>query len=187
MTRTILAIAPAAVLTLWSVSAQACISCDYVPEVVRGHTTDSAPSRPQREYSEPRERKRSRKEADREPAPRKKVVTEREEAPAKKKEKEVVSREPAAAKTESAATEHSTITTAAGKSESGTTSTAAITPAKSGAETEHSTISTGTSSASGGTNVAVGTEAVSETPEHAVGCKKFFPTVGMTLTVPCEH
>jgi outer membrane biosynthesis protein TonB len=182
MTRTILAVAPAAVLALWSVGAEACISCEYVPEVVRNHTTDTPRSKPQRAYTETRERKQRKKVTEREPAPRKKVVTEREEAPAKKKE--VVNREPAAAKTD-AANEASSITAAGGSSEKAVTSTAAIAPGKSGVETEHSAISTGTSSASG-TDVAASGPPTAEAAERSVGCKKFFPTVGMTLSVPCE-
>jgi hypothetical protein len=58
-------------------------------------------------------------------------------------------------------------------------------PIKTDAENENSTIST----ASLDKEEAIETEAISkDEPEtnRNVGCKKFFPAVGMTLTVPCE-
>jgi len=52
-------------------------------------------------------------------------------------------------------------------------------------ENENSTIST----ASLDKNETIETEVTAKDEPKAtrkVGCKKFFPTVGMTLTVPCE-
>ena len=63
--------------------------------------------------------------------------------------------------------------------------TAKTAPIKTEAENENSTIST----ASLDKNDTVETEATAKDEPKAsrnVGCKKFFPTVGMTLTVPCE-
>jgi hypothetical protein len=58
-------------------------------------------------------------------------------------------------------------------------------PIKTDAENENSTIST----ASLDKNETIETEVIAKDEPKAtrkVGCKKFFPTVGMTLTVPCE-
>jgi hypothetical protein len=66
-----------------------------------------------------------------------------------------------------------------------TVETAKTAPVKTEAENENSTIST----ASLDKNETVETEVTAkDEPKTArnVGCKKFFPTVGMTLTVPCE-
>ena len=63
--------------------------------------------------------------------------------------------------------------------------TAKVAPSETQAETENSTISTATLELS--ENVDAGKAPVEETKvSKNVGCKKFFPTVGMTLTVPCE-
>ena len=63
--------------------------------------------------------------------------------------------------------------------------TAKTAPIKTDAENENSTIST----ASLDKNETIETEVIAKDEPKAtrkVGCKKFFPTVGMTLTVPCE-
>ena len=63
--------------------------------------------------------------------------------------------------------------------------TAKTAPIKTDAENENSTIST----ASLDKNETIETEVVAKDEPKAtrkVGCMKFFPTVGMTLTVPCE-
>ena len=66
-----------------------------------------------------------------------------------------------------------------------TVKTAKTAPIKTDAENENSTIST----ASLNKNETIETEVIAKEEPKAtrkVGCKKFFPTVGMTLTVPCE-
>ncbi|MES0384729.1 MAG: hypothetical protein ABUJ98_09070 [Hyphomicrobium sp.] len=66
-----------------------------------------------------------------------------------------------------------------------TAKTVETAPIKTDAENENSTIST----ASLDKNETIETEAIAKDEPKAtrkVGCKKFFPTVGMTLTVPCE-
>jgi hypothetical protein len=66
-----------------------------------------------------------------------------------------------------------------------TAKTAKTAPIKTDAENENSTIST----ASLDKNETIETEVIAKDEPKAtrkVGCKKFFPTVGMTLTVPCE-
>ncbi len=66
-----------------------------------------------------------------------------------------------------------------------TVETAKTAPIKTDAENENSTIST----ASLDKNETIETEVIAKDEPKAtrkVGCKKFFPTVGMTLTVPCE-
>ena len=171
MTRTILAIATAllAAPTLFASAAEACISCSYVPEVLHSSSTSHEPSHYAKERAYTADKERSARPA-----------------------KRVVKSEPVAKKVETAKAaptetqsenENSTISTAtldtigtnAKKDE-----TAKTAPIKTQAENENSTISTA---------ALVDAE---ETPikeakvDKNVGCKKFFPTVGMTLTVPCE-
>jgi hypothetical protein len=57
-------------------------------------------------------------------------------------------------------------------------------PEKADAETENSTISTATLDTAENVVEKASTKEANASPN--VGCKKFFPTVGMTLTVPCE-
>jgi hypothetical protein len=168
MTRTILTTATALLgaMTLLTPAAEACISCDYIPEVARSHATsdhgthfDSGTShgygathyRVKRSYakaSEPRER------------PAKKRIVKSE--PESKKVKVAKAADPAPVKTDA--------------------------PEK--AETENSSVTTATLQ----TNDTADANEAPETKEAPaakkasknVGCKKFFPTVGMTLTVPCE-
>ena len=58
------------------------------------------------------------------------------------------------------------------------------TPEKAEAEVENSTISTATLDTTETVAEKASTKEAKASP--SVGCKKFFPTVGMTLTVPCE-
>ena len=60
--------------------------------------------------------------------------------------------------------------------------TATTTPVKTGTENENSTISTAAVDLSDAKQAPVEEAKV----DRNVGCKKFFPTVGMTLSVPCE-
>jgi len=172
MTRTILAIAAAlfAVATLFASAAEACISCSYVPPVV------NTPARSYNTHSyEPRHRveRRSYRAAKRHRARRaKKYIVETE---TKAKKVETAKTAPANTK---AVTENSTMSTASvDKSET--------IDIKTEAETENSTLSTASVDRSD-------TFDLDKTPVEEpkvstnVGCKKFFPTVGMTLSVPCE-
>jgi hypothetical protein len=167
MTRTILTTATALLgaMTLLTPAAEACISCDYVPEVVRNHTTSDhgthfdngrshgyqARYKVKRSYakvSEPRER------------PAKKRIVRSE--PESKKVKVAKAADPAPVKTdtpEKAETENSTITTATLQPDGNADAKETAAPEKPAAENK---------------------------ANKNVGCKKFFPTVGMTLTVPCE-
>ena len=52
------------------------------------------------------------------------------------------------------------------------------------AQTENSSITTAPAKTAEATTAAPETKTVAEAKE--VGCKKFFPSVGMTLSVPCE-
>jgi len=147
MTRTILSAATAlfAAITVFASAAQACISCNYVPEVVNTPVySHGAPH-----YAKKRVYEAAKKQA----RPAKKQIVERESA---LKKVETAKAEPVEAA-----------------------------PAETEAETENSTIST----ASVDESETVAAEATpTEEPKVSsnVGCKKFFPTVGMTLTVPCE-
>ncbi len=163
MNRTFLATATALIAagTLLSSAAQACISCDYVPEVVRPHATsplaygrgDNAVSHGSSGgYSVKRRIAKS------EPVAKsvKAAKVEKQDKPAKvakvaKTEKVTVAKaEPV--ETTPAESENSAITVAA-----------ADTAAKEAPV------------------------AKAETAAKPTDCKKFFASVGMTLTVPCEQ
>jgi hypothetical protein len=186
MMRTTFALASAiAVMAAFAPSAEACISCSYTPEVLKagsgsGATYSAKPSKRVREYSEERERRASKKRvAKEESAPRERKETAKKSEPKFETSTKTASVEP---EMSDAQVEHSGITTT-GASIANQVK-AAITPASTGPETENSTIST-----------AVAKHAdtpVESTPiEHVaadknIGCKKYFPSTGLTLSVPCE-
>lgn len=147
MTKAVLAIAAAlfAAITTFASAAQACISCEHVPVVVRGSQTSHAATR----YTKKRYYKAAKK---------------RKARPAKKR---IAKRKTTAKKVAKKVERVRTV------------------PIKRDAKNENSTIST----ASLGKDETIDTdESPAEEPEvnRNVGCKKFFPSVGMTLTVPCE-
>ena len=155
MTRTILAIVTAflAVTTVFASAAEACLSCEHVPVVVRGSLTSDTATRytKKRFYARSIAKAKARARA----SARARAIAA---ARAKTKAKALAVAKADAAKevelSEPIDTENSTISTASlDKSET--------------SDTEETTI---------------------EEPKvnKNVGCKKFFPTVGMTLTVPCE-
>lgn len=174
MTRTIVAIASSIAVTLaFGSAAQACISCEYVPEVLKsgesGGSYRAKPSKRVRDYTEQRERRSV-----------KKRVTTGESEPEKTKTKTSTA-SANAAPAETAQTEHSAITTTGAAIASQVK--AAITPEPTGPQSENSTIST----------VAATPEKASEAKpveqvaaDKNVGCKKYFPSTGLTLSVPCE-
>ncbi len=161
MTRNILAAATMIAGLLASQSANACISCEYVPEVVRQHTTE----RPSTSYRQSRgyaSRSVGTKSCDKDEPARKRVKSAKVEKPNRvakaKKEKRAETVETASiapraqkAETKAADSESSSITVAA-----------ADAPPK----------------------VAKVVEKQAEA--KPTDCKKFFPSVGMTLTVSCE-
>ena len=159
MTRTILAIATAflAVMTVFASAAEACISCEHVPVVVRGSQTSDTATRYKKKRIYRAAKKRKARVAKKRKA---RVAKKRKARPAKKR---IVKRKTIAKKVKTAKTA----------------------PIKTETDNENSTIST----ASLDKSEIIDTE---ETPtdepkvSRYVGCKKFFPTVGMTLTVPCE-
>lgn len=139
MTRTFLAIATAvlAATTLCAPAAQACISCNYVPEVVHSPLKKIYGARS---------------------FGRKRVVLANKERGARPAQKRVAKAD--------------TVTK--------TVETAKTRPVETQPESESRTISTA-SLLDAEPTPAKETEVASD-----VGCKKFFPAVGMTLTVPCE-
>lgn len=168
MFRTAFAIAAAlSAATAFGSSAQACISCAYTPEVLNsgsGGSASAKPSQRARDYSEQRERRAKKHVTSDESAPKKQT----REAKAPVAEKSAVS---------ASSTEHSTITT--NGSAIADHVKAAATPAPAGPQRENSTISTrsGTASAK---------PLEQATADKSVGCKKYFPSTGLTLSVPCE-
>ena len=203
MIRTHLTFAAAAALALgmFAPAAVACISCEYVPEVVRNHTTSSEP----RSYSRSRsyeavERRRTRKSRvskSNDGGSKSKKHIERAEKADKPSKTERAEKSEPAKKTETAKaapetakpadTENSSFA-AAGGSESKQAEAKTTTPDKAGSQTEHSTISSASTDKAGNSKTAeVQSEpAKDEEKVSNVGCKKFFPAVGLTLSVPCE-
>lgn len=175
--------------------AQACISCAYVPETARSapapaETRSYSKSRSFRAADERRARNSGNRKAKNETA-RRKVETAKN-APAEKPSGNTAAEAPAEQNEHSsfAAVVPSPIETAAVP--------AATEP---GSATEHSTIATAeahevphdtTTTAAVADNAAAGGSAEGAKSEAApaagsnVGCKKFFPSVGMTLSVTCE-
>ncbi len=174
MNRTIIATAAAlaAATTLFGSAANACISCEYVPEVVRSSST--LPHTGHYYSAAPYERKSVERAA-----------VERS-APAKKR---IVKSEPVAKKFDAAETAPVTKqVTKQAKSESSSISTAATEPAKAepkAARNENSSISVASTEVAGAKKAEVA-ETTTEAAARPTDCKKFFPSVGMTLTVPCE-
>jgi N-acetylglutamate synthase/N-acetylornithine aminotransferase len=165
MTRTILAIGTAflAVMTVFASAAEACISCEHVPVVVRSSSTSYTATRYTKKRFYARSIARAKARA-RTKARARAIAAARGKAKAR-----AIAAAKAKARTIAAAK-------AAAAEEVELTETAAI---------ENSTIST----ASLDKSETIDTEeTLTEEPKinRNVGCKKFFPSVGMTLTVPCE-
>ena len=203
MTRTLaaaVALAAASIAgTMLAAPAQACISCAYVPETARsapaapGEARSYSKSRSFRAAEERRLRHSGNRKAKGEAASRK--VETAKTAPTEKP-----SERAASVGVPAAQNEHSSF---AAMSPSPVETAAVPAAAEPGSATEHSTIATAGSrdalrdatttaavAAGAATNASAGVEeAKPETPAAAganVGCKKFFPSVGMTLSVTCE-
>ena len=167
MTRSFLATAAAliAATTLYTSAAQACLSCEYVPEVVRSSST--LPHTGHYYAAEPYMKKER-------SAPARRVV--RIESVAKKLN---VAKADKADKVERAEAKVEKVEKAEKK-------VAKAEPAETtkAAESENSSISLASNDvAPAKATVAKATKEVSAKPTD---CKKFFASVGMTLTVPCE-
>jgi len=170
VTRNFLATAAAllAAGTLFTSAAEACISCEYVPEVVRSSST--LPHTGHYYAAEPYAKKAARAAVE----TRKRIV--RSEPVAKKLNTAKADRsdkvERAEAKVEKAEKAEKKVA----KAEPSET--------KKVAESENSSISLASNDAATVKDtVAKATKEVSAKPTD---CKKFFASVGMTLTVPCE-
>lgn len=180
MSRKIFAAAAAIIAagTLVSSAAEACISCEYVPEVVRNHTTDNSGassyayhSRTYVSHEDRSSRSVKKRVAKSDDAPKSRKIAKtakaekvaKAERPAKVAVAKPVKSEPVkVAKSEPVA-----------KPE----------PVTKQAETESSSITVASAEP---VAKAAATAKASEPPAKATDCKKFFASVGMTLTVPCE-
>jgi hypothetical protein len=159
--RSLLAIASAllAAPALFATGAQACISCSYTPEVVKGSQTSDAPRYYAREHVYAVERS----------APvKKRAVAERPVA----KKLDTADEAPVTKQIDQAKNENSSISSAA--------NVASAEP-----KTEAKPARNESSSISVGEKVAAA-EPAKEVSAKATDCKKFFPSVGLTLSVPCE-
>jgi hypothetical protein len=194
VTRTILAIAAAllAAPTLFASAAEACIACEYVPEVVRGSQTSDAPAHHTRERANTVERGRSARPAKHivrsEPAA--KTVETAETAPVKKVAKNENSSISVAAAV--AAIETAKVETRAVRSQNSSisvSSTEVAATEKAGVSkalrSENSSIALASTEVAA-TEKAPVVETAKQDVTKPVDCKKFFPTIGSTVTVPCE-
>ena len=163
MNRSLLAIASALLVApaLLATGAQACISCSYTPEVVKGSQTSDAPAH----YYAPR------------------AYSVERSAPAKKR---AVAERPVAKKLDTAeeAPVAKQVEKKQAKNENSSISSAA-TVASAEPKTEAKPARNESSSISVGEKVA-SAEPAKEISAKATDCKKFFPSVGLTLSVPCE-
>jgi hypothetical protein len=183
MTRTVLAAAAALLgaATLASTSAQACLSCEYVPEVVRPHATSPlAYGRGDNEVS--------RHGSYGSYSVKRRVAKSEHERPAKVTKALKADKQPKIAKVEKA--EKTKVAEAEKAERSEPVKVAKAEPvkadpvAKKTAQSESSSITVASADAQ---PVVTKTSA----PKHEAAakptdCKKFFASVGMTLTVPCE-
>ncbi len=171
MTRTILAAAAALITagTLLSPAAQACLSCEYVPEVVREHATSSLA------YGRGDAGVSHHEEYVSRPAKKRVAKSERESKPEKIARAPKIDKPAKVAKVEKAARAESVKIAKTEPVEKKT-----VTVAKSSAESESSSITVASADAKITETVA------KETAAKPTDCKKFFASVGMTLTVPCE-
>ena len=163
MNRSLLAIASALLVApaLFATGAQACISCSYTPEVVKGSQTSDAPA-----HYYARERTYA---VERSTPVKKRAVVER---PVVKK-LNTAEEAPVVKQVDQAKNENSSISSVA--------EVAKAEPAK----VELKTARNESSSISVGEKVA-SAEPAKEVSAKATDCKKFFPSVGLTLSVPCE-
>lgn len=199
MTRSIFAIAPIAVAlssAAFTTAAEACISCEYVPEVVRQHATASdQPGYRSRGYavrSEPGARARRTATQRREHGDAKPVRAARAEKPDRRDKIDKRGKAGQRTLASKAPKLSEEINVHATPSRSGlslaSVATGSTVPVRSdGAriETENSSIALSAVRA-----VQERVSAVATSAHDGAGkpsdCKKFFPSVAMTLTVPCE-
>jgi hypothetical protein len=182
MNRTLLAVSSViAAAVAYGAPAQACISCSYTPEVLKSgsasggsssSTYHAAPSKRVRDYTEQRERRATKK---------REVTTREPEAKKPVREAAKPAPEKTTTATASASTENSAITTN-GQAIANHVKAAAV-AGSSELQTENSTISSPASSATASPSAKPVTQA---TADKSVGCKKYFASTGLTLTVPCE-
>jgi hypothetical protein len=166
MAKTILAFAIAffGAMTVFASAAEACISCNYVPEVVNSPSKSDSAKR----YNKKRVNRAAKKRKSR---PAKKRVTKRKTITEK-----VETAETAPIKTETK-NENSTITKKV--------ETAKTAPIKTETKKEKSSIST--ASNDNDETIEMETKAKDEPKvTRRAGCKRFFPTIGESITVPCE-
>ena len=186
MTRTLFAIASAllAATPFFASRAEACISCDYVPSVVH-----SVPANQER--SAPRYEKRTREVVRERSEKKKSRVTEtprpekvqKADKPEKVEKKVVNTAKATPAVAADAEVENSSFAQATRVGERVPAKTE--TPGDRG--TQHSTIATAAvPDTSTGSVEANAVDKVS-TGNGGTTCSRYFPTVGQTLRVPCDH
>jgi hypothetical protein len=193
MTRTILGITTGlfAAAAFFVPAAEACISCEYVPSVVHsvpsksyGHER-SAPRRAREVFRESRAKKKSRVT---ETKPSKVEKVQKADKPEKvEKVQKAEKVEKATPAPVNAQVENSSLAVSTAARDS----VPAKTVAPDDRGSEHSTIATASvaDKATGSVEAANASDTVTRvTPgSNTVTCSRYFPTVGQTLSVPCEH
>ncbi len=150
-----------------SVAQAGCIACEYVPEVVRGSQTSDKPAyEREHHYTVERERRAS---------PARRIV--RSEPAAKKDD--TADREPAKLQ---AVNENSSISVMT-ETETPTNNPTKIEQREE--RGENSSIALASTQVIA-TAKPPATDAAAEAPSKPVDCKKFFPSAGLTVTVPCD-
>lgn len=163
MTRTLPALAAIlfAAAAFVAPAAEACISCEYVPPVVNTPVHSfSGHYAPRRSYTAVRKRR------------------------ARKIEREVVESKRKARKVETAEKQKPAKKTSVAKAQVEKAPVVKA-PVQAKVESENSAISTASISKSD-SDAKSDSKPADQEPGNTVGCKKFFPSVGMTLSVPCE-
>jgi hypothetical protein len=197
MTRTILGITTGlfAAAAFFVPAAEACISCEYVPSVVHSVPSNSyshersAPRRAREVFRESRQKKKSRViESTRTEKPAKVEKAQKADKPEKVEKVQKAERvEKARPAPVNAQVENSSFALATAAHDSVPAKT--VTPSDRGSE--HSTIATAAvaDKATGSVEAANAGDTVTRvTPgSNTVTCSRYFPTVGQTLSVPCEH
>lgn len=179
MARNLLVLASiAAASTAFASAAHACLSCSYTPEVLNSPGVRSAAPERRERSSSVKEERRSRSEES---------SSSRHNKEAKRKSRdEDTEAATVAPKKEvpEASTENSAITTT-GSAIASQVKGAITTPERQGPQNENSTISTAV--AGSGKPAETNTVGQVTTADKNVGCKKYFPSTGLTLSVPCEQ
>ncbi len=197
MTRPLLALASMIAASMaFGSAAHACLSCSYTPEVLNSPGVRSpAPERQERSSSSDRDRGSAASE-ERRSHVEKSTPSRHKEAKKDSGDDDTVKSDPAAKKETAKAepeakkeavearNENSAITTT-GAAIANQVKAAIKAPEPTGPQTENSTISTATAASTD--KPSAEKPAAQVAADKNVGCKKYFASTGLTLSVPCDR